>query len=151
MERTLVFVKPDGVQRRLMGKILQRFEEKALTIVGMKFVRLPEDTVRRHYAEHEGKYFYERLVSFVLSGPVLLMAIEGDNAVSVVRNLVGATSGFEAAPGTIRGDFSLSKTFNLIHASDKPESAERELKLFFSADELVEWTPPDDAWVGDDD
>ncbi|MBI2192862.1 MAG: nucleoside-diphosphate kinase [Planctomycetes bacterium] len=147
MERTLVFVKPDGLHRRLVGRILQRFEEKGLHLVGLKLARLSEDLIREHYAEHRGKPFYELLVRFVLSGPVVLMVLEGPEAASVVRSLVGATSGAKASPGTIRGDFGVSQRFNLVHASDGPASAEREVAHFFAPDELVSWRPSDMDWL----
>jgi len=149
LERTLVFVKPDGLQRRCVGKIIQRFEEKGLKLIGLKMAQLPAETARAHYAEHRNEEFYESLVQFVRSGPVVLMAWEGPKAISVVRKLVGATSGLEAEPGTIRGDFGLSQRHNLIHASDSPESAERELGLFFS-DDLVDWELADRPWIAHD-
>ena len=148
MERTLAFIKPDGVHRRAVGKIVQRFEEKGLKLIGLKLVHLSEELVKSHYAEHEGKPFFESLVEFVRAGQVVLIALEGPEAISVVRKLVGATSGLEAEPGTIRGDFSVSKSFNLIHASDGPESAAAELSRFFADGELVDWTPTDWDWLG---
>lgn len=147
MERTLVFIKPDGVHRRMVGKIIQRLEDKGLHLIGLKLVRLPEDLVRAHYEEHRRQPFYEPLVRFILSGPVVLMAVEGPQAVRVVRNLVGATLGSQAAPGTIRGDFGISNRLNLVHASDGPQAAEKEIARFFSTDELISWRPADYSWI----
>jgi nucleoside-diphosphate kinase len=130
-ERTLVILKPDAVKRNLIGRIIERIESKGLSIVEMKMKVLPEDLVRRHYKEHEGKPFYEPLVKFMTSGRAVPMIVEGESAIHVMRKLAGATNGIEAEPGTIRGDFSLSNRENLIHASDSEESAEREITLFF--------------------
>lgn len=152
MERTLVLVKPDGVQRGLVGRILQRFETKGLRVVGLKLRRFPEELIREHYAVHAERPFYASLVRFMTSGPVVAVALEGENAIAVTRNLMGATNGQEAAPGTIRGDFGMSVSFNLVHGSDGPESAAKELKLFFGADgDLVDWTPTLESWVYDQD
>ena len=149
MERTLVMIKPDGVERRLIGKILTRFEERGLTIVGMKLVRLPETLVRRHYAEHEGKHFYEPLVRFMTAGPTVVLALEGINCVMIVREMMGKTFGSESPPGTIRGDFGLSNRFNLIHGSDSVKSARKELSLFFKKAELIDRSPCDIKWIYD--
>jgi len=145
----LVFVKPDGLHRRCAGKIIQRLEEKGLKLIGLKMAQLSEETARAHYAEHQDEKFYEPLVQFVQSGPVILMAWEGPEAISVVRKLVGATCGLDAEPGTIRGDFGLRQRHNLIHASDSPEAAARELGLFFT-DDLVDWEPVDRPWIAHD-
>lgn len=131
MEKTLVILKPDCVARRLVGKILSRFEEKGLALVGMRMEVIGMATAEQHYAEHKGKPFYPGLTRFITSSPVVIMALEGVEAISVVRKMVGATSGRAAEPGSIRGDFGMSKGFNLVHASDSPESAKRELELFF--------------------
>ena len=150
MERTLVFVKPDGVNRRLIGKIIQRFEEKGLKIVGLKLIQISDELAKTHYEEHEGKPFYEPLVKFVTSGPVALMVLEGQHAISTTRNLVGATFGAEAAPGTIRGDFGISNRYNLIHASDGPESAQKEIARFFTDVDIIDWTPIDYPCIDED-
>jgi nucleoside-diphosphate kinase len=131
VERTLVLVKPDGVKRGLMGEIVGRLERKGLKIVAARLLTVTPETARRHYAEHEGKPFYPGLVQHITSGPVLALAVEGRSAIPVVRLLVGATNPQTAAPGTIRGDLGLAMTPNLIHASDGPESAARELALYF--------------------
>lgn len=137
-QRTLVIVKPDGVQRGLVGEILARFERKGLSLVGMKLINVEKSVAEKHYAEHSAKPFFGSLVSFITSGPVVVMAVEGNGSIEVVRNLVGPTSGLKAPGGTIRGDYALSMQNNLIHASDSPESASRELELWFGAKELVE-------------
>lgn len=131
MEKTLVILKPDCVGRRLVGRILSRFEEKGLAIAGMRMEMIDRETAERHYAEHKGKPFYPGLVDFITSAPVVVLALQGVEAIAVVRKMVGATSGRAAEPGSIRGDFGMSKGFNLVHASDSPESAARELDLFF--------------------
>jgi nucleoside-diphosphate kinase len=137
VERTLVFIKPDGVARGLIGEILARLERKGLSFVGLKLVRVSRRMAEKHYAEHKGKPFYPGLLKFITSGPVVVMAVEGPEAIAAVRNLVGLTSGFKALPGTIRGDFALSGRKNLVHASDGPESAARELALWFEKSELL--------------
>jgi nucleoside-diphosphate kinase len=148
MERTLVFVKPDGVQRRLVGRIIGRFEEKGLAIRGLKMMRVTRELAERHYAEHKGKPFYDGLVRFVTSGPIVALCLEGFKAVSVCRALMGKTFGYDAVPGTIRGDFGISNQYNLIHGSDSPESAARELELYFRADELhQDFAMPDQGWM----
>ena len=133
MEKTLVIIKPDAVARRYMGKILSRFEEKGLVVSAMRMMMVTKEIAEKHYAEHNGKPFYPGLVSFITSGPVVVMALEGLEAIAVVRKMVGATNGRAAEPGSIRGDFGMSKGYNLIHASDSPESAEKELNLYFTA------------------
>ena len=140
METTLVLVKPDGVQRHLVGAVLARFEAKGLQIVGIKMLRIPEETLRAHYAEHKAKAFFEGLVRYMSGGPVVAIALRGPRAIGVVRTLMGKTFGHEAAPGTIRGDLGLSGSFNLVHGSDSAASAARELELFFGPDDLHEWT-----------
>ena len=146
-ERTFVMIKPDGVQRRLVGSILQRFGRKGLSLVGLKIVAVPRARAEALYSVHKGKPFYETLVAFVTSSPVVVMVVEGHRAISVVRKLLGATFGFDAEPGTIRGDFGASKGFNLIHGSDSPESVAREVPIFFSDDELVTIDRCDLTWV----
>jgi nucleoside-diphosphate kinase len=147
METTLVFLKPDAVQRGLMGRIVTRFEDKGLRIIASKMIHVSRDGAAQHYAEHEGKPFYPTLIDFVTSGPVLVLAIRGDDAVSVCRTLMGKTNGKEAAPGTIRGDFGMSPGYNLIHGSDSAESAERELAMWFNDDELLDYERSIERWV----
>lgn len=149
METSLILIKPDGVQRRLCGRILTRFEEKGLQIVGAKLMTIPAELAERHYASHKGKPFYPGLVSFMTSGPVLALALRGKNSVAVVRKMLGATFGSKAEPGTIRGDFGISDGFNLVHASDSPDAAKAELALFFRDGEIVEFQMVDTPWVYD--
>ena len=150
-ERTLVIIKPDGVSRGLTGEIVSRFEKKGLSIVGLKLINVEHATAEKHYAEHAAKPFFNSLLSFIASGPVVVMCLEGNSAISVVRGLIGPTSGVKAPGGTIRGDLALSGQNNLIHASDSPESAARELELWFKASELVPATKGSNsaarAWV----
>lgn len=141
MERSLVLLKPDCVQRRLMGEIIARFEAKGLNIVGMKMITVSPELAKQHYAEHVEKPFYPSLESFITSAPIVALAVDGVEAISVVRTMLGATNGRKAAPGTIRGDFSNSGQMNLVHASDGPESAERELALYFADGELNDYQP----------
>lgn len=149
MERTLILFKPDAVQRFLSGRILARFEEKGFKIVGLKLMRIPLELCQRHYEAHKGKPFYEGLVKYMTSSPVVALALEGNNAVAVCRKMMGKTFGYDAEPGTIRGDFAISKSFNLIHGSDSPESATREIGLFFKPEELVSWDPASLGWIYD--
>jgi len=149
MERTLIILKPDAVQRGLCGQIITRFEQKGLQLVAMKMMRIPMQLAETHYEVHKGKPFYPGLVKFMTSSPVVVMALEGKDAIAIARNLMGVTFGSKAAPGTIRGDFGVSNSFNLIHGSDSPESAARELSLFFKSDELITWTPAGQGWVYD--
>ena len=148
MERTLVLFKPDALQRRLVGRILARIEAKGLQIVGMKLLQVSRDLAERHYAEHVGKPFYEELVSFITSAPVIALVVEGPRAIEAVRGLMGKTNPFDAAPGTIRGDFGLSVGMNLVHGSDSPTSAAREIPLFFSSHEILSYPMADAAWLG---
>ena len=136
MERTLILLKPDCVQRRLVGQVLSRFENKGLNIVAMKLMQVTPELAKKHYAEHVAKPFYPSLEKFITGAPVVAAVIEGLEAIRVVRDMLGATSGLKAAPGTIRGDFSASRQMNLVHASDGPEAAQREMELYFSADEF---------------
>jgi nucleoside-diphosphate kinase len=136
-ERTLVIIKPDGVARGLIGEILTRFEKKGLSLAGMKLINVDKGTAEKHYAEHSAKPFFPSLVSFITGGPVVVMCLEGNGAIGVVRGLIGPTSGLKAPGGTIRGDLALSGQNNLIHASDSPESAARELEMWFKSGELV--------------
>jgi nucleoside-diphosphate kinase len=147
VERTLVLVKPDGVKRGLAGEIVGRFERKGLKIVAAKFLVFTPDLAARHYAEHEGKPFYPGLVQHITSGPVLALALEGRSAISVVRLLTGATNPQTAPPGTIRGDLAVAITPNLVHASDAPASAARELALFFRAEDYLAYTRNDEGAV----
>lgn len=147
METTLLILKPDAVQRGLMGRIIFRFEDKGFRIVGAKLIRIDSDLASRHYAEHVGKPFYDGLIAFITSCPVMVLAVRGTNAVATARKLMGKTTGWEAEPGTIRGDFSNSRSFNLIHGSDSAESAQRELALFFSSDEIQDYARDVDAWL----
>ncbi|MHC4252389.1 MAG: nucleoside-diphosphate kinase [Planctomycetota bacterium] len=147
VERTLVLLKPDAVGRGLVGEIISRFERKGLELAGLKLVVLDRAAAEEHYAEHKGKPFYDGLVDFVTSGPLVAAVMEGRGAVQVVRAMVGATSGQDALPGTIRGDFGVSDRYNLVHASDGPESAAREIARFFSPGELVDREMR--AWIYD--
>lgn len=147
MERTLIILKPDAVQRLLVGEIITRFERRGLKLVGLKLMAVGEDLARRHYAVHEGKGFYEGLISYIVSGPVVVMALEGPDAIAVARSTVGATRPGEATPGSIRADFGLQVGRNLIHASDASETAATELALWWQAGELVDYTRAIDAWV----
>ncbi len=147
MERTLVIVKPDAVQRGLIGPIITRLEQRGLRIVGMKLMQIDQALARRHYAIHEGKPFYEPLVSYITSVPVVVMVIEGAGVVQMVRQTVGATDPAKAAPGTIRADYGVSIGRNLIHASDSPENGATEVALFFDEGELVGWSREVDRWI----
>ncbi|MGE5609194.1 MAG: nucleoside-diphosphate kinase [Bacillota bacterium] len=147
MEKTLIILKPDAVQRGLCGQIITRFEQKGLQIVGMKFMQISRQLAETHYDVHKGKPFYDTLVQFMTSSPVVVMAVAGKDAIAIARKMMGATFGSKAEPGTIRGDFGVSNSFNLIHGSDSPETAKRELSLFFKPEELVEWTPALQGWV----
>jgi len=149
METTLIILKPDAVQRGLMGRILTRFEDKGLQIVGCKLMQISQQLAATHYEAHKERPFYPGLVKFMTSSPVLVLAIRGNGAITIARNMMGATFGSKANPGTIRGDFGVSNSFNLIHGSDSPEAAERELKLFFSSGEVQAWKRDGDGWIYD--
>lgn len=149
METTLIILKPDAVQRGLTGRIISRFEEKGLQIVGMKLMKISPELAATHYKDHQGKGFYDGLVKFMTSSPVVVMAVCGIGAITIARSMMGATFGSKAAAGTIRGDFGVSNSFNLIHGSDSPEAAERELGLFFAAGEVLAFDRPIDQWVYD--
>jgi nucleoside-diphosphate kinase len=149
MERTLVFLKPDAVMRGIVGEILSRFERRGFLICGLKLLQLSEEQVRHHYGAHEGKDFYEPLVQYVLSGPIVAMVLEGKNAVAVVRDMMGRTFGSDSPAGTIRGDFALSNRFNLVHGSDSAEAAEQEVCTFFDQGELVEYPRDKTRWTYD--
>ncbi|GMU24924.1 MAG: nucleoside diphosphate kinase [Phycisphaerae bacterium] len=147
-ERTLIILKPDCVQRRLIGRIVQRFEDKGLTVAAMKLMRITRELADRHYAPHQGKPFYPGLIDYITSGPVVVLVVAGPGAIAICRKLMGKTFGFEAEPGTIRGDFGASKTFNLVHGSDSPESAATEIALYFRPEEILDYAPADVNWVG---
>lgn len=147
MERTLIIVKPEGVQRGLIGEVLARFERKGLKVVGLKLIQIPREMAERHYAEHIGKPFYEGLVSHITSSPVAVGVLEGPDAVSVARTMMGVTNPRAAAPGTIRGDYGLDIGLNIIHGSDGQEAAQREIGIFFAPSELVSYERASDRWV----
>ncbi|MFP4589011.1 MAG: nucleoside-diphosphate kinase [Candidatus Bipolaricaulota bacterium] len=146
MERSLVLLKPDAVQRGLIGEIIGRFEKKGLQVVGMKLMKVEEELAREHYREHLDKDFFDDLFSFITSSPLVAMVIQGEQAIGVIRDMMGATNPFEAAPGTLRGDYGLDLTMNLVHGSDSPESAQREIELFFDGEELMDYELEMEAW-----
>jgi nucleoside-diphosphate kinase len=148
MQRTLILIKPDGVQRRLVGAIVQRFEQKGLRLAGLKLLQADRTLAEKHYAVHKGKPFYDSLLQFITAGPTVAMVWEGREAVAVARTLMGPTDGTKAAPATIRGDFALSVQNNLVHGSDSPENAAAEIALWFHPTELVSYQVADAAWVG---
>ncbi len=147
MEKTLIILKPDAVQRGLVGQIISRLEDKGLLIAGMKMMQISTELAERHYAPHKGKPFYPGLIEYITAGPVVVMAVAGQRAIDIARKLMGATFGYESEPGTIRGDFGASKTYNLIHGSDAPETAEQELALYFTPDELLDYETPAHRWI----
>jgi len=147
MHRTLIIFKPDCVQRRLVGSILARFEAKGLRIAALKMIQVDRGLAERHYAEHHGKPFFEGLIEFITSAPVVVGVLEGNDAIAVVRGMLGATNGAAAAPGTVRGDFSISKQNNLVHGSDSAESARREMTLWFQPGELLDYTVAGSEWI----
>jgi nucleoside-diphosphate kinase len=147
MQRTLILLKPDCVQRRLIGEITSRFERKGLRLVGMKLLQASRELAEKHYLIHKGKPFYDSLLKFILAGPTVAMVWEGREAVTVARTLMGATDGTKAPPATIRGDFAISVQNNLVHGSDSPENAAAEIALWFRPDELVDYQPVDAPWV----
>lgn len=147
IQKSFVMMKPDAVQRRLMGKILSRFEEKGLQIVAVKLMQIDEDLAKTHYGEHADKPFFGSLIEYITSSPSLAMVIEGEEAISTIRKLVGATNPLEAGLGTIRGDFAMDTGRNIIHASDSPDSAEREINLFFNEDEICDYEIVDNKLI----
>ena len=147
MERTLVLVKPDGVQRGLIGEVISRLERRGLKLVGMKLMQVDDGLARQHYGEHVDRPFFAGLVNFITSSPVVAMAWEAENAVEAVRNTIGQTNPTASPPGTIRGDLGLDIGRNLVHGSDSPESAIRELALFFTASELLDYSRSNDGWI----
>lgn len=147
MERTFIAIKPDGVQRGLVGEVIQRFETKGFTLVGMKFMKVSQELAQKHYDVHRDKPFFGSLVEFITSGPIVAMVWEGESVVTTARKMIGATSPAAADLGTIRGDFGLTIGRNLIHGSDAVETAQREISLWFSEDELVNWKPSTTPWI----
>ena len=147
MERTLILVKPDGVQRGLMGEIVSRFERRGLKLLGMKFIQMSEALANQHYAVHKERPFFNDLVSYITSGPVLAMVWEGKDAIAAARSTIGATKPVEAAPGSIRGDFGMEIGRNLVHGSDSPENGIKEANLFFEPEELVSWSRATESWI----
>jgi len=147
-ERTLIIIKPDGIQRHLAGQIIARLEQKGLKLVAAKFMQISQHLARELYAVHRGKSFYEGLVRYLSSSPTLVMVWQAEGVIEIVRKMMGATFGYDAQPGTIRGDFSCSKGYNLIHGSDSAESAEREIKLFFTPEEIIDYELADADWLG---
>ncbi|WP_353855415.1 nucleoside-diphosphate kinase [Bacillus sp. Bos-x628] len=147
MDKTFLMVKPDGVERQLIGEIVSRFEKKGLQLVGAKLMSIPKEVAETHYGEHKEKPFFGELVSFITSGPVFAMVWQGEQVVEVTRQIIGKTNPKEALPGTIRGDFGLTVGKNIIHGSDSPESAEREINLFFKQEELTNWNQTISSWI----
>ncbi|WP_126427300.1 nucleoside-diphosphate kinase [Brevibacillus marinus] len=147
MEKTFIMVKPDGVQRNLVGEIVSRFEAKGFTLVAAKLMQVSRELAEKHYAEHKERPFFGELVDFITSGPVFAMVWQGENVISTARSMMGKTNPAEAAPGTIRGDFAVSVAMNVIHGSDSPESAEREIGLWFSQDEILDYEKTIQRWI----
>jgi nucleoside-diphosphate kinase len=147
IEKSFVLLKPDAVSRRLIGKILSRFEEKGLKIIAIKLINISRELAEKHYDEHEEKPFFSDLVSYIISSPSLALVIEGDDVISLIRKMVGATNPKEAHLGTIRGDYAVDTGRNIIHASDSPRSAKREINLFFNEEELLDYEVPDNSWI----
>ncbi len=145
-EKSFVMLKPDAIQRKIVGQIIERFENKGLTLIALKMLTISEDLARKHYGVHEGKPFYNTLIKFVCSSPVIATVWQGQNAIKTIRALVGETNPQEAAPGSIRGSFALNTTYNIIHASDAPETAEQEIPLFFGDNEIQTYTPDIYKW-----
>lgn len=147
MERTLILVKPDGVQRGLIGEIVGRFERRGLKLIGMKFMQVSQELAEKHYAVHQGRPFYNGLIEYITSAPVVAMVWEGKDAIAAARATIGATNPVAANPGTIRGDLGMEVGRNLVHGSDSPENGEREASLFFAANELVSWNRVSESWI----
>ncbi|MGC8737654.1 MAG: nucleoside-diphosphate kinase [Candidatus Hydrogenedens sp.] len=147
IERTFVMIKPDGVARRLIGECISRFEKRGLKLIAIKMQILTREKAEEHYQEHKGKDFFESLVGFICSGPTVQMVWEGEDTINQVRNMVGNTNPLKSAPGTIRGDFALITQMNIIHASDSPESAEREISLYFTPQDILEYKAEDEKWL----
>ena len=146
-DQTLIIIKPDGIQRHLVGEIISRFEKKGFKLVAAKFMQISVKLARQLYAIHEGQTFFEGLVKYLASAPVLVTVWQAEGVIDMARKMMGATFGYNAKPGTIRGDFSCSQGYNLIHGSDSPESAEKEIKLFFSPEEIIDYTLADTKWL----
>jgi len=146
-EQTLIIIKPDAIERHLAGEIITRFERKGFKLVAAKFMKIPEELARQHYHVHKDKDFFEGVVKYMSSGPVLVMVWEAEGVIAMARKLMGATFGFDAEPGTIRGDLSCSQRYNLVHSSDSPESAEKEIKLFFNNSEILDYKFADAEWI----
>ncbi|WP_010650669.1 nucleoside-diphosphate kinase [Oceanobacillus massiliensis] len=147
MEKTFLMVKPDGVQRNLIGEIVNRFEAKGFKLAGAKLMVISNELAEKHYSEHKERPFFSSLVEFITSGPVFAMVWEGENVIATARNMMGKTNPLEAAPSTIRGDFGVTVGKNIIHGSDSPESAEREISLFFNENEIVSYSKQDSEWI----
>ena len=147
MERSFVMIKPDGVQRELVGEIIGRFEKKGVKVIGLKLMVINEELAKEHYAVHKGKSFFDELIKFIISGPVVAMVMEGEGVIDIIRKMVGATKPGDAAPGTIRGDFVLDAGQNVIHASDSKENAEREINLFFEKNEIIDYKLAVRPWI----
>jgi nucleoside-diphosphate kinase len=147
MQKTLILMKPDCVQRRLVGTLLQRLEQKGLRLAALKLVQAGRELAEKHYADHKGKPFFETLLQFLTSGPTVALVVEGREAVAAVRSLMGSTDGAKALPGTIRGDFGISVQNNLVHGSDSPENAAKEIALWFKPEEILDYKPVDTAWI----
>ena len=146
-QRTLIIIKPDGIQRHLAGAIISRLENKGLKLVAAKFIWISEDLARKHYAVHKDKHFFEGAIKYLSTAPVLAMVWQGEDVIVIIRKMMGATFGRDAQPGTIRGDFACSQRYNLIHGSDSPESAEMEINLYFEPDEILDYDLPDATWL----
>jgi nucleoside-diphosphate kinase len=147
MEQTLILIKPDGVQRGLIGAIIERFERRGLQLAGMKFIQMSRELAEEHYAVHRERPFYGSLVNYITSGPVVAMVWAGKDAVAAARATIGVTNPVAATPGTIRGDLAMEIGRNLVHGSDSPENAEKEVRLFFQANELIDWSRHSDSWI----
>lgn len=147
VQRTLIIIKPDGVQRHLIGEVISRFEKKGLKMVAARFMKVSEQLARRHYGVHEGKPFFESVVKYISSSPVMVMVWQGEGVIDMARKLMGSTFGYDAQPGTIRGDFGCSRGYNLIHGSDAPETAEFEIGLYFKPEEIVDYDFADTLWL----
>jgi nucleoside-diphosphate kinase len=147
IERTLIIVKPDGLQRRLVGDIVGRFERKGFKIIAAKLMQISPQLAQKHYEAHKGKDFFDRTVKYISSGPVMVMVLEGKTAIESCRKIMGATFGYDALAGTIRGDFGTSQTYNLVHGSDSVQSAEREISLYFTPDEILDYEMTDSNWL----
>jgi nucleoside-diphosphate kinase len=146
-ERTLIIIKPDGVQRRLTGRIIARFEQKGFKLIAAKVIQITEDLARKHYAVHKGKPFFEGVVKYLASSPVLVTVWQGEGVIETTRKMIGATFGYQAEPGTIRGDFSCSRGYNLVHGADSPASAEYEIALYFKPEEILNYEFVDEKWL----